>query len=231
MPANTTTYRRPSVSIGMGLDGADYSYLTKADEEGGFFIQFNVPFKRDDVFKELLNDDNPLGSDGDHGATFVILKPGREAGKLVSTGCVRECNYGAPVWGRTITELREIKPPTYIRWSTLMQEGTLFHYMGKADEVPKLQIALKELKKNSGTAVTMKLDFLEVSFNGPLCCLSFLAEPLLKSSMQSKLPELWTTSMLRRGYDRADKKGGKKGGNKKTLADEMAKNRQGQLNV
>jgi len=147
MPANTTTYRRPSVSIGMGLDGADYSYLTKADEEGGFFIQFNVPFKRDDVFKELLNDDNPLGSDGDHGATFVILKPGREAGKLVSTGCVRECNYGAPVWGRTITELREIKPPTYIRWSTLMQEGTLFHYMGKADEVPKLQIALKELKK------------------------------------------------------------------------------------
>jgi len=38
--------------------------------------------------------------------------------------------------------------------------------------------------------------------------------------------------MLRRGYDRADKKGGKKsGGNKKSLADEMAKNRQGQLNV
>ena len=25
----TTTYRRPSVSIGMGLYGADYSYLTK----------------------------------------------------------------------------------------------------------------------------------------------------------------------------------------------------------
>ena len=42
--------------------------------------------------------------------------------------------------------------------------------LGKADEVPKTQIALKELKKGSGTSVTIKLDFLEVNFNGPLCC-------------------------------------------------------------
>ena len=65
----------------------------------------------------------------------------------VSTGCVRETEYQSPVWGRTITELREIKAPTYIRWSTLMQEGTLFHFTGKADDNAKVQIALKELRQ------------------------------------------------------------------------------------
>ena len=80
-----TTYRRPSVSIGMGLDGADYSYLTKKSADStGFFITFNVPFKRTDIFAELLNDNGQLGADGvESGITYTILKPGREAGKLV----------------------------------------------------------------------------------------------------------------------------------------------------
>ena len=43
-----------------------------------------------------------------------------------------------------------------------MQEGTLFQFVGRADENPKIQIALKELKKNTGTTVTIKLDFFEV---------------------------------------------------------------------
>lgn len=47
---------------------------------------------------------------------------------------------------------------------------------GAVHEYPKVQIALKELAKNSGTAVTIKLDFLEVGFNGVMCCLSFLAQ-------------------------------------------------------
>ena len=38
----------------MGLDGADYSYLTKPNKDGtGFFVTFNVPFKKQDVFNEL----------------------------------------------------------------------------------------------------------------------------------------------------------------------------------
>jgi len=215
---NTTTYRRPSVSIGMGLDGNDYAYLTKTDKDStGFFITFNVPFKRQDVFNELLSDGGQLGVDGDPSVTgieTIILKSGREAGKAVSSGCVRQTTYGSPVWGRTITELREIKAPAYIRWSTLMQDGTFFAFVGKADDNPKIQIALKELKKNSGTAVTIKLDYMEVGFNGPLCCLSFLAQDLLKVSMESNLPKQWIESMLLRGYERADKKSkkGKKGG-------------------
>jgi hypothetical protein len=145
----------------------------------------------------------------------------------VSSGCVREASYGSPVWGRTITELREIKAPAYIRWSTLLQEGTLYHFQGQPDDNPKMQIALKELKKNSGTAVTIRYDFVDVSFNGPLCCFSFLAQDLLKASMQRKLPEIWTESMTRRGYDRADKKSKKGGGKGQNLADELAKNRKG----
>ena len=125
---------------------------------------------------------------------------------------MRETTYGAPVWGRTITELREIKAPAYIRWSTLMQENTIFSFMGKGDDYPKIQIALKELKKNTGTAVTIRLDFHEVGFNGPLCCLSFIAQDLLKSSMENNLPRLWTESMLARGYENVKlKKKGKKG--------------------
>ena len=86
-------------------------------------------------------------------------------------------------------------------------------------------VALKELKKNSGTGVTIRFDYLEVGFNGPLCCLSFLAEDLIKSSMENNLPDQWTKSMLRRGYERADKKSSskKKG---QSLAEQMAKSRQ-----
>ena len=195
-----TTYRRPSVSIGMGLDGADYSYLTKKDADStGFFITFNVPFKRADVFAELLNDNGQLGADGhDSGVTYRVLKPGREAGKLVSSGCVREAEYSSPVWGRTITELREVKAPTYIRWSTLMQEGTLFNFVPKPDDNPKIQIALTELKKNSGTGVTIRFDYFEVGFNGPLCCFSPFAEGLLKRSMESNLPDQVTHTHAQR---------------------------------
>lgn len=128
----------------------------------------------------------------------------------VSSGCVRETQYEGPVWGRTITELREIKAPNYIRWSTLMQQGTFFHFQGKADDNPKIQIALKELKKNTGTNVIIKLDFLEVGFNGPLCCLSFIAQDCVKALMENNLPKLWTDSMLHRGYERADTKKKKK---------------------
>ena len=89
MSGNTTTYRRPSVSIGMGLDGADYSYLTKPNKDGtGFFVTFNVPFKKQDVFNELLSDSGPLGFDEDAGVTTTILKSGREQGKLVSTSAI-----------------------------------------------------------------------------------------------------------------------------------------------
>ena len=57
--------------------------------------------------------------------------------------------------------------PNYIRWSTLMQESTFFHFVGKQDDNPKIQIALKELKKNTGTQITMKLDFLTVRSEPP----------------------------------------------------------------
>ena len=62
----------------------------------------------------------------------------------------------------TYTRTLTPQAPAYIRWSTLMQDGTFFSFVGKADDNPKIQIALKELKKNTGTNVIIKLDFLEV---------------------------------------------------------------------
>ena len=85
MSGNTTTYRRPSVSIGQGLDGADYSYLTKPNKDGtGFFVQFTVPFKKQDIFNELLSDTQEIGTEDGFGVTTKILKAGRENNKLVS---------------------------------------------------------------------------------------------------------------------------------------------------
>lgn len=54
---------------------------------------------------------------------------------------MREAVYTSPVWGRTITELREIKAPAYIRWATLMQQGTFFQFVPKPDDNPKIQSA------------------------------------------------------------------------------------------
>ena len=105
----STTYRRPSVSIGMGLDGADYSYLTKTTPDStGFFITFNVPFKRTDVFAELLSDDGQLGADGpDSGISYTILKPGREAGKLVRAARNHRTHAIAPSPCRVVALTRE----------------------------------------------------------------------------------------------------------------------------
>ena len=85
---NTTTYRRPSVSIGtMGLDGADYSYLTKKTAETiGFFITFNVPFKRDDIFRELLSDNGQLGSDGALAPWLPLRSPESDVRARGNTG-------------------------------------------------------------------------------------------------------------------------------------------------
>ncbi len=65
-----------------------------------------------------------------------------------------------------------------------------------------------------------RYDFQEVGFNGVFCCLSFLAQDLLKFSLQTQLPKKWTESMLARGYERADKKG--KGKSKAQVAADMA---------
>ena len=94
---HTTTYRRPSVSIGMGLDGADYSYLTKETPDGGFFVTFNVPFKKQDVFNELLSDDCMLGSDGEGvDIRTTVLKPGRDPTKVVRVPRWRRNCFFAP---------------------------------------------------------------------------------------------------------------------------------------
>ena len=83
MKGGATTYRRPSLSLGQGLDGVDFQHLRKANPNGtGFFFVFKLPFRREDVFAELLSERGELGSDGS-GIQTRILRPGREMGKPV----------------------------------------------------------------------------------------------------------------------------------------------------
>jgi len=190
-------YRRPSVSIGMGFDGADFNLMSQdSDKQGGFVVTASLPFKRDLLFSELL-EKQMLGNETDTVKT-TIIRPGNDPDKTISIGCVRESIFLPPAHGRTISEIVEIREPGFIKWATLVQDKTPFYFVGRGEEYPSVAVQLKENKK--GTTVQMKYEFAEVSLNGHLCIFSFLAADLLKWQLQSSLSKTWIESMRKRGH-------------------------------
>ena len=201
--------------------------LAHALQSLGFNITFILPFKRDDLWKELMGD-RMVGSEAEDEISYTIIRPGddddnpvrpcdacrpasrarrvrwgcgalvRRAPRLararalaccarvalsltaprlvttlqVSVGCVREAKYGSPVHGFTVSELLELKAPSYVKWATLLQADTVIEYVGRSDETPpSMAIALKEQKRSKahpegGTMITIKYDYSEVRRRG-----------------------------------------------------------------
>jgi len=198
--------RRASTLGVQSSGGGEFTYLSADGQStAGFNISFILPFKREDLWQELVAD-RMVGTDNDDEIKYTIIRTGNDEENPVSVGCVREATYGSPVHGRTVSELLELKAPSYIKWATLLQTDTVYEFIGRSDETPpSIALALKENKRTKahpegGTTVTIKYDYSQVVVHGLFCCLSCFASDYIKSRMQKTLPEKWKDSMIHRGY-------------------------------
>ncbi|KAL1504683.1 hypothetical protein AB1Y20_008463 [Prymnesium parvum] len=198
--------RRGSRHLAAGhVSGGDFSWISQDQNALGFSITFTLPFKRMDIWQELVAD-RMIGSESEDEIRYVVIKPGNDEENPISVGCVREATFGQPIHGRTVSELVELKAPSYIKWTTLLQKNTLFEFIGREDSVaPSVALALKENKRSKlnpegGTTITIKYDFKEVVIHGLFCCLSCMAKSYIHARLQQSLPAKWKDSMIKRGY-------------------------------
>jgi len=189
----------------LGGGDTEFNWLDSQGPGTGFAVSFILPFKRDDLWQELIAD-RLVGTDEDEDIKYTIIRPGNDEENPVSVGCVREAVFGAPIHGRSVSELLEMKPPSYIKWATLLQTDTIFEFMGRSDEVPpSIALALKENKRSKlhpegGTTITMKYDFGWIQVHGIFCCLGPFAADFLKGRLEKDMKQKWQESMARRGY-------------------------------
>jgi len=175
-------------------DGAITSrqYISDGD---GFTLIFTLPFKCEDVYRELISE-KQLGVDH----TNIKIKVTRLAGDApaaasgaspLSVGCEREVTFPD---GVIVSQLIELTEPSKIRWRQLSsnRETNMLGKVGGA--LPEVTIALDSL--GDGTSVRMTYDFYQIvnKRDG-----SVLDGPQM-SRLLATATQGWSADMRRRGY-------------------------------
>ncbi len=204
-------------------DGAVTSRQYIADGDG-FTLIFTLPFKRADVYHELISE-KQLGVDhsnikikvtrgGDGAGAAAIEKAidanassAAEAAEIkahaataqgsspLSVGCQREVTFPD---GTIVSELIDLQEPSIIRWRQLSSNRET-NMLGKdGGALPEVTIALDELA--DGTSVRMTYDFYQIvnSRDG-----SVLDGPQM-SRLLATATQGWSADMRRRGYSALD---------------------------
>ena len=198
---------------------SDRQYI---DEGDGFTLIFSLPFRRQDVFSELIS---PKQLGVDHtSVTISITKRtdeaeselqrqlelsarGREAAEIkrhlaesamsaLSVGCERTVTFPD---GVVVSELVELVEPTVIRWRQLRSERQTNMVGKEGGPLPEVTIALDELPDNRGTSIRMTYDFYQI--------LKQDGTPLdggMMSKLLSQATQGWAKDMQSRGYQTSD---------------------------
>lgn len=170
---------------------------------GGFTASFLLPFKREDIYKELARRDKPLGLTSPY--VTVQITEGGPAGASVGVGLeigyVRHTQFSEPFAGHTTSELIGLTPGYELRWRQL-DSDTRFNLVGDEAEgrEPSCTIKLTD-NATGGTEVTMAYAFASIEAKGGCW---FLAGPflplLLRRQLMQNAQEGWKADMLERGY-------------------------------
>ena len=183
----------------------------KSDEadvgKGGFAFAFPLPFKRDDVFKELISATKPLGADSDNLALTLVRTPalghgkggGGGGGETVSKGCTRKAEFERPFKGYVLSELVELEAPSKLVWAQ-RESNCAVNFVG-AD--CKFVVELAD-KGAAGTEVRLTYRFESLSLRGLLCVLAPVGPLLLRTTLRRSLPAQWAASMAKRNYQPLD---------------------------
>jgi len=188
-PAKQMTLHIPS---GNTSDPAQMTARQYIDEGDGFTLIFKLPYKRQDVFAELIAEQQ-LGVDHSN-ITISVTRPGDETskptGSALSQGCERTVNFPD---GKVVSELVELTWPSMIKWRQLTSQRDT-NMVGKAEgELPTVAIALDELA--DGTSIRMTYDFYQIQHKDG----SVLDGPQM-SKLLAQATAGWGADMERRGY-------------------------------
>uniref|UniRef100_A0A7S3B5V2 Uncharacterized protein n=1 Tax=Haptolina ericina TaxID=156174 RepID=A0A7S3B5V2_9EUKA len=161
---------------------------------GGFEISFTLPFKRADVWAELTRFSNPLGAS--RGVTYSRSSDsiGGSGDELV-VGMLRRAEFKSDHFkGWTLSELMDLRVPSYIKWAQVETDLSGGQLLGKGSTKPEVSCALTE--SAIGTSVKVKYDFYKVSSSGEMT-----AEKMATQFLHNAA-EMWTSDMLSRGYQK-----------------------------
>jgi len=216
---DTSTLKNALPGDGEAGAASSREYLVEGD---AFTLVFTLPFKREDLFTELISA-KQLGVDhttvqisitkrsdaaeADLQRRLEASARGNEAPEIkqhlqdsmmgeLSVGCERTVSFPD---GVVVSELVEMVRNQRIRWRQLKSERAT-NMVGKpGGALPEVTIALDEIPGGSGTSVRMTYDFYQIlkSDGTPL-------DGGMMSKLLSQATRGWANDMKARGYETVD---------------------------
>jgi len=191
--------------------GRSYARLTPPPVElgGGFSVTFDVPFKREDVFRESAMALQPLGTDDPDDVTYALVgsHPHPAEPEKLAVGMRRKVEFlfANGKKGAITSEVTHLMDNSFIKWRQLESTCEHINFLGTDDRHPEMSIAMMD-NPHGGTTVLLTYDFehLEVrgcaSFCLPVCHGPAITQQRLVETIRSVCPTRWTGSMERRNY-------------------------------
>jgi len=188
-----------TIPSGNTEDPAQLTSRQYIDEGDGFTLVFTLPYKRQNIFDELIAE-KQLGVDHSN-IKIQVTRPGdaqAKPGAALSQGCERTVLFPD---GKVVSQLIELTEPSMIKWKQMSSERDT-NMVGKpGGDLPTVSIALDEL--DGGTSIRMTYDFFQIVHKDG----SVLDGPQM-SKLLAQATSGWSADMARRGYSQAQQNGG-----------------------
>jgi len=172
---------------GGGGGGSSVAVSSASKLGGGFDVSFKLPFRRQDVYTELVKFDAPLAADKD---VKYTLMPGGAFPQTVSLGVRRKAEFTRSDFsGYTVSECIALEEGRVVGWRQLESKKKGMNLLGKNGQMPEFKITLSDT--TDGTEVALSYDFASVEGG---------SVDTLKNFFATSAKGVWQDGMQRRGY-------------------------------
>lgn len=158
----------------------------------GFKHEFDVPFARLDVWKELLVPESPLGVPSS--IKVAMVKEGKAPEQPISLGAVREMVMTSQ-W-KMVSVVVECHEGEILVWELLSQIDAEYTLCANGDRKPRTFVALADAIIGTHVTIGFDCDYIETRSGG--CCPPD-GEKAIKQSL-TRAPQIWHKDMMKRGY-------------------------------
>ena len=167
------------------------------DAGSSFNASFLVPFDRNQLFKEVIKPDQPLGIDTAR-VNITVTKDGVPCNSI-SEGCIRVAEF-TDGSGTTTSRLVRLEAGKTVVWEELESTITSMRMIGTETQRPLFTTKMTDAPR--GTMIELRYDFHKVQLPGLFG--SSVNKSSFPTHISDSLPEAvktaWTSDMLARGY-------------------------------
>ncbi|KAL1525755.1 hypothetical protein AB1Y20_020599 [Prymnesium parvum] len=160
-------------------------------------VSVDLPFLKEDVFRELMNAEHPLGI-SEKKTSFQMIWKGKDPEHVMSVGYTRKTVLEMGVFtSTTMAELVEVEENSKMKWKIVSSSGGLVS-MTSNKRVPECCIALRKSARGSTVEITYEYEQLTA-----LCPLYFIGPWIargLQFILQRKVEKMLSIQMESRGY-------------------------------